>query len=52
MTLPASFDAYKLDTPPSLEEARPCPDCDEPLDDDDTCPECGWAPKEKDWDSI
>ncbi len=36
------------------DDERRCPDCDEPLDEDDYCDTCqeGHAPKERDWDSI
>ena len=45
MTLPGSFDAYKTATPAYLEEAPRCPDCDEELDEEGTCPQCGWDNK-------
>ena len=40
MTLPGTFDAWKLDTPPYLEEARTCPECGEELDDERWCQAC------------
>ncbi len=33
------------------DDERRCPEDDELLEDGE-CPECGWTPKEKDWDRI
>jgi len=39
MTLPSTYDAWRLATPEYLEESPLCPDCDVSLK-DDYCPEC------------
>ncbi len=40
MTLPSTYDAWRLATPEYLEEGPRCPDCDVSLDEDDYCPVC------------
>ncbi len=52
MTLPG-YDASKLATPPELEESPRCPDCQEPLDEDDYCDNCqeNHAPRGR-WDDV